>query len=248
MFHLKTPQFPLRLLIIFTILLGVQALILPKGYSDEPSSEVNLVKDVAYQVNAADGLYHMVVEIPSGTVEKWQTNEETGQLYHEMVEGKPRNVQFLAYPGNYGFIPQTYYDKAEGGDGDPLDVLLLAPSTPRGSKPEIRILGALKFVDTGEADDKLLAIDPKGPFADSATLSELLLKHPGAVEVVKIWFENYKTPGRMVFVGYSDRDEAIEIVEKTHAYWLKHTSSVALKGEKKKKCPCTQKKCAHLKK
>ena len=33
-------------------------------------------------------------------------------------DGKERIIQFLPYPGNYGFIPETL-----AGDGDPIDVI-----------------------------------------------------------------------------------------------------------------------------
>ena len=36
--------------------------------------------------------------------------------------GEERIVQFLPYVGNYGYIPSTFSDPEEGGDGDALDV------------------------------------------------------------------------------------------------------------------------------
>ena len=44
----------------------------------------------------------------------------------------PRIVNYLGYPGNYGMIPRAFLPKNLGGDGDPLDVLLLGPSIKRG--------------------------------------------------------------------------------------------------------------------
>ena len=46
----------------------------------------------------------------------------------EIVNGKPRKVHYLGYPGNYGFIPQTSLSKDRGGDGDPADILLTDPA------------------------------------------------------------------------------------------------------------------------
>ena len=46
---------------------------------------------------------------------------------------KPREVKYLGYPGNYGMIPRTLLPKELGGDGDPLDVIVLGPAVERGS-------------------------------------------------------------------------------------------------------------------
>ena len=53
-------------------------------------------------------------------------------------DGKERIIQFLPYPGNYGFIPETL-----AGDGDPIDVIDLDESEQRG---------ALNFEDKKEED------------------------------------------------------------------------------------------------
>lgn len=242
----------LRLLIIPALI--ITSLIFQVSIADDNQTSaqpsVNLVHEVYYQ--AGEGLYYMVVEIPAGTVEKWQTTEDKGELYHEIKNGSPRMVEFLPYPGNYGFIPQTHYDKASGGDGDPLDVILLAPSVERGSTPDIKILGALKFLDKGEADDKLIAVDPEGPFSDANDLSELMTLHPGAVEVVKTWFESYKKPGKMMFMGYSNQEEAIQTIEKTHQFWVDrmHTDHDGCEEPKKTEhqCPCKNHPCCKGKK
>jgi len=42
-------------------------------------------------------------------------------------DGKPRVIKYLAYPGNYGMIPRTLLPKELGGDGDPLDIIMLGP-------------------------------------------------------------------------------------------------------------------------
>ena len=57
-------------------------------------------------------------------------------------DGKERIIQFLPYPGNYGFIPETLT-----GDGDPIYVIDLDKSKERGELKEVRIIGALNFED-----------------------------------------------------------------------------------------------------
>ena len=44
----------------------------------------------------------------------------------EFKNGKPRIINYIGYPVNYGFIPKTLLPTSEGGDGDQLDILVLA--------------------------------------------------------------------------------------------------------------------------
>ena len=74
-----------------------------------------------------------MIEIPTGTTAKWEVVKPSGELRWEFDQGRPRVVRYLGYPGNYGMIPRTLLPKEEGGDGDPLDVVVLGPAVPRGS-------------------------------------------------------------------------------------------------------------------
>ena len=59
----------------------------------------------------------------------------------------------LAHPFTYGAIPQTW-----DLDNDPLDIMIVDITEPLvpGSVAEVRIIGAMKFVDAGEVDDKII--------------------------------------------------------------------------------------------
>jgi len=74
------------------------------------------------------------VEIPAGTKQKWEFNDKTGEIEKDYKDGKERIIQFLPYPGNYGFIPETL-----AGDGDPIDVIDLDEAKERGELKEVRI-------------------------------------------------------------------------------------------------------------
>jgi inorganic pyrophosphatase len=74
-----------------------------------------------------------VIEIPAGTNNKIEWNQSNRQFLVNQVDGRDRVVDFLPYPGNYGFIPGTMMEEARGGDGDPLDVLVICPSLPTAS-------------------------------------------------------------------------------------------------------------------
>lgn len=57
----------------------------------------------------------------------------------------------LPSPFNYGSVPGRV-----GGDGDPLDALVLGPRLAAGTEVETRAWAVVRFVDAGRTDDKLV--------------------------------------------------------------------------------------------
>ncbi len=175
-----------------------------------PINEIN--------IKSEDGSYNFFVEIPAGTKEKWEVNKRNGLLEWEKKKGRKKVIKFLPYPGNYGFIPQTY-----GDDGDPVDVVDLDESIERGSVKRIRIIGGLYFEDKKTVDIKFIGLDPEGTFRNIETIQDLVLNKFASLEILKIWFESYKKSGKMVFFRLIGRDESIEIIKNSHERW-KHLS------------------------
>jgi inorganic pyrophosphatase len=173
----------------------------------------HLINDVAYKKGDE---YQILVEIPTGTREKWEVNDKTGHIEWEFRDGKPREVKFLGYPGNYGFIPQTL-----SGDNDPLDIIVLSEAVERGSIQKVKIIGMLKLSDGGESDNKVIAITDNGVFDKIDSIAEMLVKKPTVIPIIKLWFEGYKKPGKMVFLGYEDKKKTIKYIEKAHKNWVR---------------------------
>ena len=161
-----------------------------------------------------DSLLQVVIEIPAGTIDKWELNKSNGQLEWEIVNGKSRKVNYLGYPGNYGFIPQTILSKDQGGDGDPLDVLLLGPAVKRGSIQKCKIIGVLKLTDHGENDDKIIAVSQNSEMYKVNDILEMENEFNGVLDIVEIWFKNYKGSDVLQSNGYSSRDSAMEIIQR----------------------------------
>lgn len=153
----------------------------------------------------------MLVEIPAGTIEKYELNKENGRLELDSVDGKPRLIKYLGYPANYGMIPETVLSKSDGGDGDPLDIIAIGPPSKIGDTVECKVIGVLKLKDRGEQDDKLIAISKNSTLEYVNSLADLELKYPGISEIIEIWFTNYKGQGKMVSQGYREKKEAIEL-------------------------------------
>lgn len=138
---------------------------------------------------------HVVVEIPAGTHWKWEATKPDGRLAVERVDGALRRIQYLPYPASYGFVPNTDAPHETGGDGDPLDVVLLGPAQPCGAVVAARLLGVLRLQDDGERDDKLLAAAPGSAFEGVADLNDLRVRFPGVLTILETWFTQYEGPG-----------------------------------------------------
>lgn len=208
----------LRLTIIFFILLyftrcgGPHSENQNDNTSDTSANEatINLLTDISPTDD--NGVVNAVIEIPAGTLEKWELNKSTGKMELEMIDGKPRIINYLGYPGNYGMIPQTLLSIEQGGDGDPLDVLVLGPPVERGSIMKCKIIGVLLLLDRGEQDDKLVAVSTNSKFYHLNDIEQLKSEYPGVHEIIELWFTNYKGPGLMQSNGYGTKKQAMEIL------------------------------------
>lgn len=120
------------------------------------------------------GVVYTVVEVPKGSRNKYQYSKTAGVIKLDRVLYSP-----MHYPGDYGFIPQTY-----GEDNDPLDILVMmdAAAFP-GSLIEARPVGVLRLIDRGEHDDKILAVPATDPgYEEYHDLKDLPTHFPKAVE------------------------------------------------------------------
>jgi inorganic pyrophosphatase len=180
-----------------------------------------------YPAFAERGIVNVVVEVPAGTNDKWQVDKANGSLQWEQKNGRPRVVQYLAYPANYGMIPRTSLPYEIGGDGDPLDVLLLGPAVDRGTVVPARPIGVLRLMDDGERDDKILAVPIAGPFSDVVDLETLDSRYRGTREIIETWFTNYKGPDRATSTGFGDSSDAMAVVQEAS----RHYEASAQSGE-----------------
>lgn len=197
------------------ILISLLILVACSDTTQKAIDHKHLVYD--YPAFNLDSTINAIIEIPAGTNEKWQVNKISGKLEWEQKNGKNRVVNYLPYPGNYGIIPRTLLPKEQGGDGDPLDVLLLGPYLPTEVPLRIKIIGVLKLLDRGEIDDKLIAVEEDSPLYKVNSIEELERDYKGAAEIVETWFVNYKGPGKMESLGYQGPDSAMVMLKKAVA-------------------------------
>ena len=133
----------------------------------------NDIKVKQYDSTNDDVNINALIEISAGTLEKWEYNKETKKIELELVNDKPRIINYLGYPANYGMIPKTLLAKKNGGDGDQLDVIVIGPPEPIGNIVKCKIIGILYLVDNFEQDDKLIAISHDSNLKKINDISEL---------------------------------------------------------------------------
>lgn len=159
--------------------------------------------------NPAAGEINVFVEIPEGSLIKYELDKESGVI---MVDRFAFTT--MGFPGNYGFIPQTH-----GEDGDPLDVVLLTcRPVQAGVFVPSRVVGMLEMEDEAGIDTKIIAVptkkaDPFMAHIDTIDdIDEIVKKR------MKHYFNHYKDleEGKWVktkdFLGV---DRALEAIKKS---------------------------------
>ena len=160
---------------------------LSKVYAEEK----NLISDI-YPFNE-DETINVVVEIPAGTLEKWKVTKDGSQIKQQIDNNKIRTIDYLAYPFNYGFIPQTILPVEDGGDGDQLDIIIIGPSVKRGSILKVKPIGTIVTLDNNEIDPKVISLAVNNlEISRSNSIDDLRKRYIGLFEIITIWIENYK--------------------------------------------------------
>lgn len=153
----------------------------------------------------APRIFNTIIEIPRGSTNKYEVDQETGVIKLDRVLYSP-----LFYPFDYGYIPQTKYL-----DGDPLDVLvLLSHPTFPGCVIEAKPIGVLEMRDEKGPDEKILCVATKDPrYGYRDTIDRV---NPHTLKEVFHFFEVYKALEEkdVDVVGWKGLDLALELVEK----------------------------------
>ena len=135
----------------------------------------------AHYGNNAPQVVNGLIEIPQGSKNKYEIDKDTGLLKLDRVI-----YSSFHYPINYGFIPQTL-----GLDGDPLDILVMCSESIQPlCLVEATVIGNMQMIDTGVADDKIIAVATKDPGVNYIQDLAALPKH--FIDVLRNYFEQYK--------------------------------------------------------
>ncbi len=165
---------------------------------------MHLWHDISLGENAPETIT-TIIEIPRGSQNKYEINKETGLIALD-------RVLFGAnfFPYDYGFAPQTLWE-----DGDALDICVFTtnPLFP-GCQVEVRPIGVMRMDDSGESDDKIIAVPVGDPRFDHIKDVKDLGEH--RVKELKHFCETYKMLQNKVvkITGVEGKKAAQETVNK----------------------------------
>lgn len=160
------------------------------------------------------GAVNAVIEIPCGTTAKFEVDDADGWMHwrHDRVHGGRREVDYLAFPVNYGMVPRTL-----AADGDALDIVVLGRGIERGLVARTRVIGVLQMGEDTERDDKLIAVPVEAAWVNGFSrlheLAELDAHYPAARAILALWFSYYWGAGATRVLGWGGAAEAAEILE-----------------------------------
>ena len=144
--------------------------------------------------------------------------KKDGSIRWEFQNNSFRKIKYLPYISNYGFVPQRLFSKEIGGDGDPVDVILLGERFERGSVIKGKILGLINMKDEGRLDSKIVDVNQNSFVINSSIVNnfdDLNANYPGALEIIEIWFQNYKLNNNILINGYGSVNDAKNLINKS---------------------------------
>ena len=158
----------------------------------------------AHYGDNAPKIVNGLIEIPQGSRNKYEIDKDTGLLKLDRVI-----YSSFHYPINYGFIPQTL-----GLDGDPLDILVMCSESIQPlCLVEATVIGNMQMIDTGVADDKIIAVATKDPGVNYIQDLAALPKH--FIDVLRNYFEQYKVleNKKVEIDDFQDKAAAYKVIE-----------------------------------
>jgi inorganic pyrophosphatase len=147
---------------------------------------------------------HVIVEINKGSKNKYEVDKKTGLIALDRVSHTAQD-----FPFDYGFVPQSLWH-----DNDPLDVVLLTtyPLLP-GILVKARPIGIMNMIDSGEGDDKIIAVPVDDPRFDDLRDLEGINKH--TLKEIEHFYSTYKKlqHKEVEVTGFKGREEAEKAFE-----------------------------------
>ena len=157
------------------------------------------MSDAKYEVDVQ-------IEIASGSTIKYEIDHETSLLRVDRILHTP-----MVYFFNYGYIINTL-----GGDGDPLDAIVLCKESIRPTSHIMcKMVGVLHTIDESGEDDKIVLVPIDKIDKHSVNINDI--EHVTEFKRKKLvfFFDNYKKmePKKWVKVDpvFENREKAYKI-------------------------------------
>jgi len=153
-------------------------------------------RDIPNEIN-------VIIEIPMNSEPvKYEVDKSSGAIFVDRVLTTP-----MRYPCNYGYVPKTL-----GGDGDPIDVLVIMPvPLIPGSVIRCRPIGMLNMTDEAGEDTKLVAVPVSNVFPGYRGIDSVRDLPELTLDRIAHFFEHYKDleKGKWVKIeGWRSAEEA----------------------------------------
>ncbi|WP_324676200.1 inorganic diphosphatase [Hymenobacter sp. GOD-10R] len=157
-------------------------------------------------------LLQAVIETPAGTNHEMMYDPASKEFRSRQHAGTDYVIEFLPFPGNYGFIPGTYTTPTPSFPvGKPQSVLVLTESQPSGTVLEILPIGLLILEEGGVLEKVILAV-PSRPsqqiLPDITTWAALRQHYPAVQTSLRLWFMHHGQLGAVHIVGWKDEHAA----------------------------------------
>jgi inorganic pyrophosphatase len=142
---------------------------------------------------------NVIVEINKGSKNKYEIDKKTGLIALDRAMHTAQD-----FPFDYGFVPRSLWH-----DGDPLDVILLTtfPLLP-GVLVRSRPIALMNMIDSGEADDKIIAVPSDDPRFDKVQdLGDINLH---TIKEIEHFYSTYKKlqNKEVTVAGFKGNEEA----------------------------------------
>lgn len=159
------------------------------------------------------------IELTPFDVIKYETDKLTGYLRVD----RPQRTSSTP-PTPYGFIPRTWCGTrvsklsptSTGGDKDPLDICVLTerPVARTEILLKTRPIGGIGMIDSGEADDKIVAVMIRDAvYGDAQDISDIPTP---LIDRLQHYFSTYKlvpgVPFDVTVAGVFGREHALEVI------------------------------------
>lgn len=158
--------------------------------------------------------FNVIIEIPmNADPVKYEVDKDSGAIFVDRFM-----LTAMHYPCNYGYIPNTLSD-----DGDPADVLVIAPFPIQiGAVVRCRAIGVLEMDDESGGDAKLLAVPVNKLYPAYSHIQSTDDLPEQDISRIQHFFEHYKDleKGKWVKVkGWKDAEAArLEITNSVERY------------------------------
>jgi len=162
---------------------------------------------------SSETVIDVVIEIPTGARNKYEYDHE-----HHVIRLDRRLATAMAYPADYGFVPDTL-----ALDGDPLDALVILddPTFP-GCVVRARVLGLFLMQDEAGPDAKLITVLEHDPMREDAKdVTDIPAR---LLEEIEHFFSEYKVlePGKRTQTkGFEGREAALEELQASRDRYAK---------------------------